>query len=605
MYPTNHEFEPIQDIHRLYWDPDFLNHVKDNQIGINPEALKIFFHNIELNQNYIQNNPELTSALIELIPPGAELSAIAGRIALLITPQTFSSSPSFSGRGSPDSAYSDREYSDSNPERTDSSSQNSGFPRYSPEDVVLLSNHFDEHQYNPDVARIFQNIEEVKDLFGKGFKADAAFIRNAIFSTSDGEILRLVMNNGKEFLNTPIINRETQTTMSLLHYALFKNNQNAFSILIHLGADLSIHTVERPDAFLAAAVMGKGEVVVDTLRWYFDISPECVCMGKFTNPASSEYMGPTPAAFLADLVAILNEKNFFGHTPLDYDPESAHHFLQLAADLEVFANPDNPQGIEHLFSDRFSHYAAATAEPTGIPEAATEPAGGVNQLGVDGYTRLHQAILGKNRAAVERLIQEGASLSIRTGDGRSSLQLAIDNGSVGVFEAILTHAPGNLQEEDVIRAIDLDRGRMIKEMVEKKLIGPDTPLNTLREDPARNVVVGQQAIHYAINTNRRKVVEALGGEPSANPTAEETSVSGEMSYRDAFPVLGLKEDELPKTKEAALAVVKKAYRKLVVTLHPDKNTDKSERGQEKAQEEFTKLGIAYNKLMSSIGFWRE
>src|SRR3954465_6404053 len=57
-----------------------------------------------------------------------------------------------------------------------------------------------------------------------------------------------------------------------------------------------------------------------------------------------------------------------------------------------------------------------------------------------------------------------------------------------------------------------------------------------------------------------------------------------MSKRDYYEVLGI-------TKDADVAAIKSAYRKLAIKFHPDKNP-----GDKAAEEKFKELGEAYEVL---------
>lgn len=58
--------------------------------------------------------------------------------------------------------------------------------------------------------------------------------------------------------------------------------------------------------------------------------------------------------------------------------------------------------------------------------------------------------------------------------------------------------------------------------------------------------------------------------------------------RDFYKILGVK-------KSASVKDIKKAYRKLALQLHPDRNRDDPS-----AQDKFADLGAAYEVLMSKV-----
>ena len=60
-----------------------------------------------------------------------------------------------------------------------------------------------------------------------------------------------------------------------------------------------------------------------------------------------------------------------------------------------------------------------------------------------------------------------------------------------------------------------------------------------------------------------------------------------MAKEDYYSILGVKED-------ASAAEIKKAYRKLAVKFHPDKNP-----GDKKAEERFKKISEAYYALLGT------
>ena len=62
-----------------------------------------------------------------------------------------------------------------------------------------------------------------------------------------------------------------------------------------------------------------------------------------------------------------------------------------------------------------------------------------------------------------------------------------------------------------------------------------------------------------------------------------------MSKRDYYEVLGV-------SKQASESEIKKAYRKLAMKYHPDKQNAKSDEDKKKAEERFKEISSAYDIL---------
>jgi len=67
-----------------------------------------------------------------------------------------------------------------------------------------------------------------------------------------------------------------------------------------------------------------------------------------------------------------------------------------------------------------------------------------------------------------------------------------------------------------------------------------------------------------------------------------------MEFKDYYKILGI-------TKLATMEEIKKAYRKMAVTYHPDKVSYLGDEFKKSANEKFQKLNEAYEKIKKERG----
>ena len=144
---------------------------------------------------------------------------------------------------------------------------------------------------------------------------------------------------------------------------------------------------------------------------------------------------------------------------------------------------------------------------------------------------------------------------------------------------------------------------MLKKFLDAKHIPLDQICNDIRTKMSPEVRV--QLVHYMfgiakadgnVDESEMKVIQNIAQKLGVSQTDFESLKN--MFYRDVnsdYKILGV-------TASATDDEVKKAYRKMAISHHPDKVASMGEEYQKGAQEKFMKIQEAYENIKKTRGF---